>query len=235
MSGLPKIIAITGTDTDVGKTVATAALACALAAQGARVVAYKPAQTGVTSDEEGDMPFVRRVAGIRVSDGVRLREPMAPVQAAALEDRTLPTLATHVDAIRALSETADHVLVEGAGGLLVELDGDGHTLADLALAVGAAVVVVVRAGLGTLNHTMLTLEALQHRQIPVLGLVVGSVPAEPGSVIRANLEHLRALGDPPIVASIPAGVGELEAAEFAERAVGWCSGPHALVVRHPVG
>ncbi|WP_449373153.1 dethiobiotin synthase [Arthrobacter psychrolactophilus] len=130
---LPVVVLVTGTDTDVGKTLTTAALAAALQAQGASVAVYKPVQTGVAAGEGGDMGEVRRLAGTRdCAEGVRLTLPMAPVAAALRESRTLPALAVHVAAVQSLAAGHDHVLVEGAGGLLVALDHDGNTIADMA-------------------------------------------------------------------------------------------------------
>ena len=89
-----------------------------------------------------------------------------------------------------LAESHDTVIVEGAGGLLVRLDTDGGTLLDLAEALAADVVVVVAAGLGTLNHTELTVSALRGRGLEPAGLVVGSWPAVPGLADQCNLDDL---------------------------------------------
>ena len=115
---LPTVVVVTGTDTDVGKTVVTAAIAAVLAGSGRRVAVYKPAQTGVAPDEPGDVAEVTRLAGVGGSEGVRLLAPMAPRAAAALEGAALPGLADHVAAVRDLASSHDHVLVEGAGGLV---------------------------------------------------------------------------------------------------------------------
>ncbi|KNX38773.1 dethiobiotin synthase [Luteipulveratus halotolerans] len=230
-------IVVTGTDTEVGKTVATAALASALTAAGRRVHAYKPVQTGVAHDDEGDLPFVRRVAGVPVTDGVRLREPMAPVQAASVESRQLPPVAEHAQAVRRLlaDPSTDDVLVEGAGGLLVELDDDRATLADLAADLDATVVVVVRAGLGTLNHTMLTLEALRARGLRVGGVIVGSYPQQPAAVERANLAHLTSDDAIDLLGVLPSGAGSWNPAEFGAAAPSWLPSVLTLVARRPVG
>jgi dethiobiotin synthetase len=209
---LPRIVFVTGTDTGVGKTVTTAALASALSGHpDGPVAVYKPAQTGVAADEPGDIDEVRRLSGVdRVSEGVRLLRPMAPPAAARREGAVLPGLDEHVRHIRAEAENAAHVLVEGAGGLLVELDGEGHTLADLAACFPeeSATVVVVRSCLGTLNHTLLTLEALNTRKLPVAGLVVGSWPAEPDDVEADNLKFFRGL-NVPLLGVIPTGTSFL--------------------------
>lgn len=222
---LPAVVLVTGTDTDVGKTVATAALAAALQAAGASVAAYKPTQTGVLAGDGGDMGEVRRLAGIAAAvEGTRLTLPMAPVAAAAREGTELPTLASHVAAIRKLAAGHDHVLVEGAGGVLVELDGEGNTIADLAAHLpGAAVVVVCRSSLGTLNHTLLTLEALEYRGVAATGLVVGSWPQEPTDVELDNRDFFAALPT-PLLGCLPEGAALLTGEQFRAAVPGWFAG-----------
>ena len=222
MNGLPKIIFVTGTDTGVGKTIATAALAAALVARGRAVAVYKPAQAG-TDDGQGDIDVVRRLAGLSdVHEGIRLADAMAPVAAAARAGVRLPSAHDHAAAIRHLAAARDHTLVEGAGGLLVALDKDGRTLADIAMASGpsAAAVIVCRSGLGTLNHTELTIEALTRRGITIHGLVIGSWPGHPTEIDTSNRDHLsgRAV---PVIGIIPEGAGTLAPAEFATSAAGW--------------
>ncbi|HET8986921.1 MAG TPA: ATP-dependent dethiobiotin synthetase BioD, partial [Humibacillus sp.] len=129
---LPRVIVVTGTDTDVGKTVVTAAVCATLRGAGLHVTAYKPTQTGVGPRDGGDMAEVRRLTGVAAHEGVRLLAPMAPRPAAELEAATLPTLDEHLSTIGALTREHDNVVVEGAGGLLVELTKAGATLADLA-------------------------------------------------------------------------------------------------------
>ncbi len=201
------VLVVTGTDTGVGKTIATAALAAALAAEDRSVAVYKPVQAG-TEDGDGDIDVVGRLAGpvaVSVHEGIRLPYPMAPVAAAARADVALPPLQHHVDTVRRLRAQHDDVLVEGAGGLLVELDHDGHTIADLALALPASTVVVCRSGLGTLNHTALTLEALTRRGITVAGLVIGSWPHRPTEIDVSNRAHLELAA--PLLAALPEGAG----------------------------
>ncbi|WP_346768833.1 dethiobiotin synthase [Crystallibacter degradans] len=224
LTGLPQVIFVTGTDTGVGKTITTAALATALPGT---VSVYKPAQTGVGDGEPGDADEVRRLSGAaRVTEGIRLLEPMAPVAAAARQGAALPSLANHVRHIEQLAAESDHVLVEGAGGLLVELDGEGRTLADLAAAMGnsdvggAGVVVVCRSGLGTLNHTLLTLEALETRNLAAAGLVIGSWPVEPSAVEEDNLRYLQSV-DVPFLGAIPQDAAGLHPAKFQADARDW--------------
>jgi dethiobiotin synthetase len=101
------------------------------------------------------------------------------------------------------------VLVEGAGGLLVRYNPAGGTIADLARMLDAAVFVVTTAGLGTLNHTALTLEALAARGLPLAGLVIGSWPADPGLAELSNLTDL-----PGLYGRMPAGAGRLSRHSF---------------------
>lgn len=213
---------VTGTDTEVGKTIVTAAIAARLQARGARVAVYKPTQAG-TSAGAGDIDVVRQLTGIRdVSEGIRLTQPMAPVAAAAQSGGHLPNIHQHVAVINHLASTFDRVLVEGSGGLLVQLDHEGSTLADLHQATTAAgeAVVVCRSGLGTLNHTALTLEALERRDVPVTGVVLGSWPTNPSEIELSNRSHLSAVGV-PLLGGIPQGAGELLPSEFRDRAPTW--------------
>lgn len=222
---LPTVIIVTGTDTGVGKTTTTAAIATVLAAAGRRISVYKPCQSGA-SEGDSDCAQIYRLAGpMHASAGVVLGAALAPAAAAALEDAALPPVSVHADRIRAFARNSDHVLVEGAGGLLVGLDEAGRTLADLAELLGAQAgcVVVSRPGLGTLNHTALTLEALQRRGIRVLGVVLGTWPVEPGA---ADGHNRRAFGDGPVplLGVLPTGAGALPPAVFRQRAGGWLPG-----------
>ncbi len=224
------VIFITGTDTDVGKTLTTAALAAALSATGSSVAMYKPTQSGVAADGHGDTDEVMRLGGIDAAcDGIRLDEAMAPRAAAARAGQALPDLAHHVDRIAELAASHDHVLVEGAGGLLVELDNQRHTLVDLA---GAAMrtantqfVVVCRSGLGTLNHTGLTLEVLRYRGFSDAALVIGSWPAVPSEVESSNRAYLEDLMGTRFLGALPAGAAALQPAAFRALAPGWLKIP----------
>jgi dethiobiotin synthetase len=220
---LPPVVLVTGTDTGVGKTVVTAALAAYLSPS-RRVGVFKPAQTGVAPGEAGDIDEVRRLAGVDdVHEGVRLLEPLAPTTAARRQGVTPPTVADHAAVIAELAAERDHVLVEGAGGLLVGLDADGNNLADLAehLPGRFGFVVVVRAGLGTLNHTGLTVEALRRRLLPVVGLVIGAWPESPDLAERCNLDDLPAVTGVPVIGRLPAGASGLAPADFQRAASDW--------------
>ncbi|MGH3168437.1 MAG: dethiobiotin synthase [Trebonia sp.] len=231
MSRLPRVVFVTGTDTDVGKTIVTAALAAALISRGRTVAVYKPAQAG-TYDGGGDIDVVRRLAGvIDVHEGIRLPDPMAPVAAAARAGVALPAAADHVATIQRLAETHDHTLVEGAGGVLVQLDDAGRTLADIAVATAtataiattgpaAAAVVVCRSGLGTLNHTELTLEALARRAITITGTIIGSWPREPADIDISN-RHYLSVHATPLIGAVPEHAATLAPADFRASAQRW--------------
>ncbi|MBO1266696.1 dethiobiotin synthase [Arthrobacter cavernae] len=222
---LPRIILVTGTDTGVGKTVTAAALASTLQSRGRSVAVYKPCQSG-NVDGDSDCSEIVRLAGpLTAEAGVVLEEPLAPVPAAALDAVELPTLAAHAGRIGELAEEHDHVLVEGAGGLLVELDHDGGTLADLGILLGsgAAFAVVGRPSLGTLNHTALTLEALDRRDLPVLGVVLGTWPDNPGELERSNRATITSW-PAPLLGTLPAGAAALPVERFREQAPLWLNG-----------
>lgn len=206
------VVVVTGTGTGVGKTVVTAAVAALAASRGTCAV-VKPAQTGVADDAPGDADEVRRLAGdVAVHELVRYPDPLAPAAAARLSGRAALDPVAFYDTVLRLDH--DLVLVEGAGGLLVRFDDDGTTLADLARGLRAPVLVVADAGLGTLNATALTLEALAHRGVELLGIVVGAWPAEPGLAERSNLRDLETLAARPLLGALPAGAGQLDRPAF---------------------
>ena len=203
------VLIVTGTDTGVGKTVATAALACHARLAGIDIAVCKPVQTGSPHDD--DLADIGRLAGVTELHGSwRYPEPLAPVAAAHRAGMALPSRAELVASVRGAH--AGLTLVEGAGGLLVEVGAGGVTLRDLALDLAAPVLVVVKPGLGTLNHTALTLEALSGHGISCAGLVIGAWPADPGPVESSNWDALAALG--PLRAVLPAGAGSMSAQDF---------------------
>lgn len=223
MSG--RVVVVTGTSTGVGKTVVTAALAQRAAESGGSVVVVKPAQTGIGDGSPGDAHEVHRLTGCAVQEFTALDDPLAPDTAARLRGVSVPPVAEYADRIRVLAEFHDAVVVEGAGGLLVRLDRDGGTLLDLAAKLGETVpvdvVVVAAAGLGTLNHTELTVGALRARGLEPAGLVIGSWPADPGLAERCNADDLPRVTGVPLIATIPEGVGALDRDEFRTQSPTW--------------
>ncbi|MFD4941079.1 dethiobiotin synthase [Streptomyces sp. NPDC058409] len=215
------VLVVTGTGTEIGKTVVTAAVAAAC--RDRSVAVLKPAQTGLAPGEPGDAAEVARLAGGHVTavELARFPEPLAPATAARRAG--LPPVRPHeiAEAAEKLATEHDLVLVEGAGGLLVRFDDDGATLADAARLLGAPVLVVAAAGLGTLNTTALTSEALRARGLDCLGVVVGSMPAEPDLAARCNLADLPVAAGAPLLGAVPAGAGALAPADFRVLAGSW--------------
>ncbi|MFG3228039.1 dethiobiotin synthase [Kitasatospora sp. NPDC048194] len=211
-----RILFVTGTNTDVGKTVATAALASAALRGGLKVAVLKPGQTGVAPGEPGDAAEVRRLAGeLTVRELVRYPEPLAPDTAARRAAMPYLSPAEVVAEVAGLAATHDLVLVEGAGGLLVRYDDEGRTLADQARAVldaglPAEVLLIASAGLGTLNIVALTAEALAARELPLAGVVIGSWPAAPGLAERCNLADLPRSAGAPLLGALPERAGAAE-------------------------
>ncbi len=209
------VLVVTGTGTDVGKTVVTAALAALALDRGASVAVVKPAQTGRAPNTPGDLSDVRRLSGATdLHEFARFPDPLAPAAAARLAAAPPLNVGAAVEAIRALSADRRLVLVEGAGGLLVRYDEDGATLADLAHRLGAPVLVVAAAGLGTLNTTALTLEALAHRGLELAGVVIGRWPGDPGLAERTNVRDLETLAARPLGGALTAGAGRLPRSRF---------------------
>ncbi|HEY4576352.1 MAG TPA: dethiobiotin synthase [Yaniella sp.] len=242
-----RVILVTGTDTGVGKTVATAAVAAKLISQGLRSHVYKPVQTGLicAGDPqratlqrgnpdmvvEDDAEIAGKLAGCSYSTGASYPLPAAPRAAAAKAQMPLPALQTHVKRIEELLLDHDVVVVEGAGGLLVDL-GE-YTLADLAVELQAHlgplihIVVVVRPNLGTLNHTALTVEALRYRRLSRFSVVIGAWPEGPTEVEISNREELRRTY--PLLGVVPHRSGTLSPETFRTRAPKWLTRIDSLV------
>jgi dethiobiotin synthetase/malonyl-CoA O-methyltransferase len=175
---------VTGTDTDAGKTVVSAWLCLHSGAD-----YWKPVQSGHPPDRDADT--VARLSGAHVHpERHLLRAPLSPHQAAELEGRRL-----ELDDFRA-PETSRPLVMEGAGGVLVPLN-DRATMLDLMVRLNAPVVVAARSGLGTINHTCLTLMALRSRHLPVLGVILTGVPNP------ANRAAIERFGGVCVLAEIP--------------------------------
>jgi len=210
---------ITGTDTEVGKTYVAALLAAELAAAGCRVGVYKPAASGCTV-ASGNSPLP---PGTLVSDDAvalweaagrpgeldrvcpqRFAAPLAPHLAAQAEGKAFDVdlLRTGLDYWAARS---DFVLVEGAGGLLCPLGGR-EMMADLAADLGFPLLIVARNALGTINHTLLTVEAAERRRLPIAGIILNTPSPRPDDPSTAgNPAEIRAHCSCPLLGEIAHG------------------------------
>ncbi|MCK0440917.1 dethiobiotin synthase [Gordonia alkaliphila] len=222
---MTQILVVTGTSTDVGKTIAVAALAAAARADGLRVAVCKPAQTGVRPHDPGDLTVVTDLVGaLPTAEVARYRQPLAPETAARRAGAPFLTLDAICAAVQRLAVDADLVLVEGAGGVLVRLAPD-LTLLDVAVALDAPAVVVTDPGLGTLNHTELTVDALRAAGVAVAGLILGAWPDAPDLAMTCNRDDLPRLTGAPVVAAVPAGMGAAAPQHFQAAAPTWFTGP----------
>jgi dethiobiotin synthetase len=194
---------VTGTDTGVGKTVVTAGITAALRARGHKVGVVKPIQSGALADDPaGDALLLKHWTGVAETASeiapYSFAAPLAPLVAAELEGREVH-LAEVVEAVQAVADRYESVVVEGAGGLLVPV-GAEWTVADLACALGLPVLVVARAGLGTVNHTALTVLAVRGLGLEPLGVVLNG--AEDDSS-RRNAELIEQLADVRVLGRTP--------------------------------
>jgi dethiobiotin synthetase len=196
---------VTGTDTGVGKTEVACALLAGARAAGLDAVGMKPAQSGVVPGERSDAERLRDASGaIEPLEAIcpySFAAPLAPAVAARVEGREV-SLARVLEAARALAARHAAIVVEGAGGLLVPLTEE-ESYAELAVSLALPVVVVARAGLGTVNHTALTVEALRRRGLAIAAIVLNrTAPADDPSVPHNAAEIARLTGIAP-VATLP--------------------------------
>jgi dethiobiotin synthetase len=196
---------VTGTDTGVGKTVLSAALVAAMAQAGKRVRASKPVVTGLAEPPAAgagwpsDHELLARVAGMSPEEvsPLRLGAAASPHLAAELERAHIEPNQL-VAGARSAARDAEVVVVEGVGGLLVPL-APGYLLRDLAVALGLPVLIAARPGLGTINHTLLTLQAAHAAGLDVRAVVLTPWPSRPDAVERSNLETIATLGGVEVV------------------------------------
>jgi dethiobiotin synthetase len=197
---------VTGTDTEVGKSLVSAALLLKLRKTHARVVGMKPVAAGTLedSDDNEDVQTLRDASSLHVPSELDnpycFKRPMSPHLAARAEGVTI-ALDLIVERHRQLAAISDAVVVEGAGGFIVPLN-DTQTLADLAVALKLPVVLVVGLRLGCLNHALLTQEAILSRGLVLAGWVANRIDPDMAAV-QDNIETLRARLSAPLWADIP--------------------------------
>ncbi len=209
---LPRLkgVFVTGTDTDVGKTMIAAGLTAGLRRRGLQAVYFKPMQSGCP--EAGgkllptDAGWARDLAGLpeplELLTPITLRLPLAPGVAAAREGVAVD-LGRIAQAIQELSSRYEFFVVEGAGGLYVPLIDTGFLVLDLICWLGLPLLVVARAGLGTINHTALTVMAARQRGVEVAGIVLNRGSATPNLAEQTNPAVIEAITGRPILARVP--------------------------------
>ena len=199
---------VTATDTGVGKTVLAAAVCAGLAARGERVAAFKPVVTGL-DEEPDDWPrdheLLARVATVRqkpsdvtpLSYGPAVSPHLAAEMAGdSIEPHELAAAA------RSAGEEADALVCEGVGGLLVPLT-PGYLVRDLAVELNLPLVIAARPGLGTINHTLLTIEAARAVGLDVAGVVMTPWPEDPDRMVRSNRDTIERFGGVGVVGLPP--------------------------------
>ncbi|HVD86814.1 MAG TPA: dethiobiotin synthase [Solirubrobacterales bacterium] len=189
-------IFVTGTGTEVGKTVVAATISRTLAAAGHTVAVFKPAVTGLDEGGETDHALLRRASGSSQSDEeiapYRYGPPASPHLAAEMAGEEIEPERLR-SAAGAAAEGADALVCEGVGGLLVPLS-PSYLVRDLAADLGYPVVVAARPGLGTINHTLLTIETARAAGLDVRAVVLTPWPPEPSEIELSNRETIAALG-----------------------------------------
>ena len=202
---MSKTIFITGTDTDVGKTVISACVASVLIRKGKRVAVYKPVQCGSLLKgkiKSPDLALVKDLSGISADclfNDYSFKFASSPHLAAELENKKVD-----VDVIKErhneISKKFDYVLIEGAGGLLVPLTRY-YTVLDLIRDLSVPALVVSRAGLGTINHTSLTINALKSMNISITGIVINYFKG--GAIEEDNQKVIAQLNCVPTIGVVP--------------------------------
>ena len=213
---------VTGTDTGVGKTLVAAALALYCRRRGLNVGVMKPCETGVDdlTQPGADARLLRWAAGSRDADEdiapYRLREPLAPALAAE-RDGVVIDPARIAGSLGTIRRGKDFVVVEGAGGLMVPLRG-GYLVADLASQLGLPLLVVSRASLGTINHTLLTIFAARTMELPLAGFMINRIPTSPGIAEQEAPHQLASLASADLLGVLPdvAGTSEEKVEQLAD-------------------
>jgi dethiobiotin synthetase len=204
---------VTGTDTEVGKSVLAASLCAALAARGERVAAFKPVVTGL-DDEPGDFGHDHELLAFAANAGqapsdvapYRFGPPLSPHYAAELAG-----VAIEPAELVAAARSHELLVCEGVGGLLVPIT-TGYLVRDLAVDLALPVVIAARTGLGTINHTLLTVEAARAAGLRVAGIVMTPWPEEPEPIERSNRATIERLAGASVSGLPPTGRGELAGA-----------------------
>ncbi|MFN8113826.1 MAG: dethiobiotin synthase [Solirubrobacterales bacterium] len=207
-------IFVTGTGTEVGKSVVAAVIAAEAAAEGLTVAVFKPAVSGLDEGGEADHELLARASGSDQSEDeiapYRYGPPVSPHLAAEMAGEEIDTELLERVAEDA-AEAADAIVCEGVGGLMVPLRPD-YLVRNLAAELGHPVAIVAGSGLGTINHTLLTIEAAWAAELEISAVVLNRWPAKPGRLEESNRETIAELTGIEVVT-----LGEVDLAE----ADGW--------------
>ncbi|OEH91311.1 dethiobiotin synthase [Bacillus solimangrovi] len=201
---------ITGTDTDVGKTIATTLLTLYFKHKDKNVFPYKPIQSGaIEHNGEQTAPdvlcYTQALPSLNSNSAYTylLNKPYSPHLAAKEEQTTIQIdrIRTHISQLK---QNYDHVLVEGAGGVMVPIHEDGYDMRSLMKDLALPVIVVARAGLGTINHTLLSIMALEQANIPIAGILLNELEQDSDQTINDdNYKMIEKLSGKPIIGVIP--------------------------------
>ena len=207
---------VTGTDTGVGKTVVTGGIVAALRERGHDVGVAKPLQSGALADDPaGDAMLLREWTGVPETAAeiapYSFAAALAPSVAAEIEGRSV-ALADAVAAVDSIAANHDAVVVEGAGGLFVPL-GHDWTVIDLAVSLSLPVLVVARAGLGTVNHSTLTIRAIRSYGLVPVGVVLNGARDKSS---QRNAQLIEQLAEAPVLGQTPFVGGELDVRKLVE-------------------
>jgi dethiobiotin synthetase len=212
LPSLPKVkgLFVTGTDTNVGKTWIAAGLTAVLRQRGLDAAYFKPIQSGCPEEDGRLIPTDARLAKeladlpqpLEALTPICLRLPLAPGVAAEQEGKAID-LEQVAQAFRELAGRYNYLVVEGAGGLYVPLIGAAFLVLDMIRWLNVPLLVVARAGLGTINHTALTVKAAQHAGISVPGVVLNRYPAQPRLAEQTNPRVIESLTGVPILGLVP--------------------------------
>jgi len=206
---LTKGICIIGTDTGVGKTVVTAGLMHVLLSEGHKACYFKPVSSGMVSvggaPVSTDVCFVKTASGLeedaRFINPFSFETPVSPHLASRIENRAVDT-GVIKERLQLLKSRYDYIVAEGCGGIAVPLRDDGYMLRRLIQELGCACVLVARTGLGTINHTLLTVSYAQSRGIAIEGIIMNGYTRSP--LEDDNIETIRKLAGLPVLCAVPA-------------------------------
>lgn len=203
------VIFVTGTDTDVGKTVVTSLLVSFLKTLGHDFFPFKPIQSGAIQRNgewiAPDPEIYQLVIGQQASTDANtylLKKPFSP-HLAAMYANVQFDFAFMENEVKRLQDLYGGVVVEGAGGLYVPLTEEGYCMIDWMEKLCVPTIVVAKAGVGTINHTVLTVEALVRRGITIAGIIINHLHEEDGEVVMNNIQMIEKLTNVPVIGTVP--------------------------------